>query len=65
MQVFVATACICAPQATDRDPQSFNVNVWIYARRATVILRVCVNAWKCAPRSTDRDFALDKNLQYL
>ena len=35
MQVFVANAWICAPQATDRDPQSFNVNAWICARRAT------------------------------
>ena len=28
-------AWICAPQATDRDPQSFNVNAWICAQRAT------------------------------
>ena len=35
MQVFVANAWICGPQATDRDPQSFNVNAWICARRAT------------------------------
>ena len=28
-------------------------------------LRREVNAWICAPRSTDHDPALDKNLQYL
>ena len=32
---FCVNAWICAPQATDRDPQSFNVNAWICARRAT------------------------------
>ena len=34
VQVFVANAWICAPRATDRDPQSFNVNAWICAQRA-------------------------------
>ena len=32
---FCVNAWICAPQATDRDPQSFNVNAWICAQRAT------------------------------
>ena len=35
LRVFVANAWICAPQATDRDPQSLNVNAWTCARRAT------------------------------
>ena len=39
-------------------------------RQTTVILREFqrgekVNAWICAPRSTDHDLALDKNLDHL
>ena len=32
---FCVNSWMCAPQATDRDPQSFNVNAWICAQRAT------------------------------
>ena len=32
---FCVNAWICAPQATDRDPQKFNVNAWKCARLAT------------------------------
>ena len=61
VQVFVANAWICAPQATDRDPQSFNVNAWICAHQSTdcdlesVFVKRKVNAWICARHSTDRD----------
>ena len=42
----------------------------VHNRQPTVILREFlrgekVNAWICAPRSTDNNLALDKNLQYL
>ena len=54
MQVFVANAWICAPQATDRDLESFFVNAWICTFQATdrdlesVFVKRKVNAWTCA-----------------
>ena len=43
---------------------------YAHNRQPTVILREFqrgekVNAWICAPRSTDHDPALDKNLDHL
>ena len=53
---FCVSAWICAPQATDLDPQSFNVNAWICAQRATDRdLESFVNAWICTCQATDRD----------
>ena len=58
---FCVNAWICAPQATDRDPQSFNVNAWICTCQATdrglesVFVKRKVNARICAHQSTDRD----------
>ena len=53
---FCVNAWICAPQATDRDPQSFNVNAWICAQRATDRdLESFANAWICTCQATDRD----------
>ena len=61
MQVFVASAWICACQATDRDLESSStrrmVNAWICARRATDRdpQSFNVNAWIFAQSTTDRD----------
>ena len=53
---FCVNAWICAPQATDRDPQSFNVNAWICAQRATDRdLESFANAWICTCQATGRD----------
>ena len=42
VQVFVAMLGLC-PQATDRDPLSFNVNAgYVHGGQPTVILRVFV-----------------------
>ena len=43
---------------------------YAHNRQPTVILRELqrsekVNAWICAPRSTDHDLALDKDLDHL
>ena len=60
---FCVNAWICAPQATDRDPQSFNVNAWICAQRATdrdLESVFNVNAWICAQSATDRDLETKK-----
>ena len=54
---FCVDAWMCAPQATDRDPQSFNVNAWKCARRTTDRdpESFCVNDWICTCQATDRD----------
>ena len=43
---------------------------YVHRGQPTMILREFqrgekVNAWICAPRSTDHDFALEKNLDHL
>ena len=63
VQVFVANAWICAPQATDRDLENFNVNAWkICASQATDrdLESFNVNAWICACQTTDRDLETKK-----
>ena len=48
--------------ATDRDPQSFNVNAWICAPQATDRdpQSFSVSAWICACQTTDRDLETKK-----
>ena len=58
---FCVNAWICAPQATDRDPQSFNVNAQICAQRATD-RDLETKKWMLGYVHRDHEPTLDKNL---
>ena len=55
--IFCWNAWICAPQATDRDPQSSNVTAWICTCQATDRdpQSFNVNAWICTCQANDSD----------